>query len=271
MNITASTSTSATALVATTDTAVAAAAATTPVPDATDAAGEAGGESHGHGAHGGHGHLRQALNQALQSLGLTSTPRQGDRDGDDQHGVAGNVKHDMAQFMHALFQAVKGELPSAPGSTGTSSASPRGSFAAGLSALITQASSGTAPQALQNAFDKLAADFQSAAAPAAAPEPAATPDPSAPSTDPIAAPTSLSTTVGDVNLATAGTTTTDAASASSAASATPVATTTAAPAATSSALTLQALLSRLQQAMGSYGTRSAWTIPSTGNAVNLTA
>ena len=263
MHITTSTSTGAIAPAATTDTGVAAAAATTPVADATESTNERSGKSHGHRAHGGHGHLRQALNQALQNLGLTGAQ--------DKQDGGGNVKHDMAQFMHALFQAVKGEPSSAPEAAGTTSADPKGSFAAGLSALITQAGSGTAPKALQDAFDKLAADFQSAAAPAAAPEPAATPDPSAPSTDPVAAPTSLPTTAGDADLATAGTTTTEAPSASSAASATPVATTTAAPAATASALTLQALLSRLQQGMDHYGMRSAWTTPSTGNAVNLTA
>jgi len=273
MNITASTLTSATATTAaTTDSGVAAAAATTPVSDATDSPNEASGKSHGHRAHGGHGHLRQALNQALPALGLTGAQGRGDRDGDDDHGGAGNVKHDMAQFMHALFQAVKGESPSASGTTGASSADPKASFAAGLSALITQAGSGSAPKALQDAFDKLAADFHPAAAPTTAP---ATPDPvstaDTPTADPIAAPTSLPATTADANLAAAGTTTTDATSASSDASAAPAATTTTAPAATSSTLTLQALLSRLQQGMDHYGTRSTWATPSTGNAVNLTA
>ena len=154
MNITASSSTSATGIVATTDTGLSPPAATTPVADTTDSANEAGAKSHGHHAHGGHGHLRQALTLALQALGLTGVQgRGGDRDGDDDRGGAGNVKHDIAQFMHALFQAVKSGPPSTPDATGATSADPKGSFAAGLSALITQASSGSAPKALQDAFD----------------------------------------------------------------------------------------------------------------------
>ena len=94
-----------------------------------------------HGTHGGHGHFRQTLTQALDGLGLTAS------------GAAkGEIKHATAQFMHALFQAVAAEAAPAASSSGSRN-DPKASFTAGLSALITEASRGTAPAALQAAFD----------------------------------------------------------------------------------------------------------------------
>lgn len=198
-----------------------------------------GARAHSRHAHGRHGHLGQALDQAMQDVGLTDS---GDRHGDDDHAgssTIGNVKHDMAQFMHALFQAVKGESARPPVATAAPKADPKDSFSAGLSALITQAGSGTAPKALQDAFDKLVADFRPAAA-------------AAPPRLPV-----LAATVTDAR--------------SASASAPSAAATTESPAVTPSVPTLQALLTRLQLDLGAYGRRSAWTSPSTGNAVNLTA
>lgn len=196
-----------------------------------------GARAHSRHAHGRHGHLGQALDQAMQDVGLADS---GNRHGDEDHEgsrTIGNVKHDMVQFMHALFQAVKGESARPPVATGAPETDPKDSFSAGLSALITQAGSGTAPKALQDAFDKLVADFRPAAA-------ATTPSP------PV-----LTATVTDAPQA----------------SAPSAAATTESPAVTPSVPTLQALLTRLQLDLGAYGRRSAWTRPSTGNAVNLTA
>ncbi len=246
MHISASTPTRTAATAATT---VADPAVTAPVAPATAVSSQPDNEgAHGHHAHGGHGHLRQALNQALQDLGLTSAQGQGGSG--DRDGTSGNVKHDMAQFMHSLFQAVKGESASASANTATSSADPKGGFAAGLTALMAQAAGGTAPQALQDAFDRLAADFPPAAAAGTPPVPPPPADTPATPTDPVT-PASLPT----------------AAPANA-----PVAAATSGPAvATASALTLETLLSKLQQDLGDYGKPSAWTTPTIGNAVNLTA
>jgi hypothetical protein len=129
-----------------------------------------------HKSHGGGGHMRQALTQALQSLGLSmpqgaggaGSPSQvpGAADGDADSGgstsAANALKNDMRQFMHALFQAVKGSTSTDPSAAGSGSTDPKAGFAAGLSALISQASSGSAPADLQSAFSKLASDLQQA-------------------------------------------------------------------------------------------------------------
>jgi hypothetical protein len=133
----------------------------------------------------GHGQLQGALLQALQSLGLTptqptsaSTPASSatattsagtdsDGDNDGSGSKTGGVKNDVRQFLHALFQAIKGESTAGSSTTSASSTDPKANFAAGLSALITQASNGTAPTDLQNAFSTLATDLQ-ANSPAAA-------------------------------------------------------------------------------------------------------
>jgi hypothetical protein len=130
------------------------------------------GDGQAHRAHGG-GHMRQAVMQALQSLGLTppqdaggsgaSTPSGAGGDSSGSTSATTGVKQDMRQFMHALFEAVKSE--SASGGTASSvSSDPKATFADGLSSLISQVSSGTAPADLQSAFSKLASDLQPAAA-----------------------------------------------------------------------------------------------------------
>lgn len=122
------------------------------------------------------GPMQQALMQALQSLGLSmpqsangtpasnqpsgSTDSDGDADGST--AAANGIKHDMRQFMHALFQSVKSETAAAASTAGSSSTDPKTNFAAGLSALISQVSNGSAPADLQSAFAKLAADLQAA-------------------------------------------------------------------------------------------------------------
>ena len=70
----------------------------------------------------------------------------------------------MQQFMHSLFEAVKGESSSSSASTSTGNGDPQSTFAAGLSSLISQVSGGSAPSDLQAAFSKLASDLQSSGA-----------------------------------------------------------------------------------------------------------
>lgn len=80
-----------------------------------------GGRVHHGGHHGRGGQVQQAMLQALQSMG-SSLPQQtgssatadADKDGDSNGATAatGSVKSDMRQFMHALFQAIKGEKAS---------------------------------------------------------------------------------------------------------------------------------------------------------------
>jgi hypothetical protein len=132
-----------------------------------------------HRMHGG-GHMRQAVMQALQSLGLTppagtsaagasgaasTSTSSGSSSSDSTSSTSGTstVQQDMQQFMHALFEAVKSE--SASGSSASSSSGdPQSSFATGLSSLISQVSSGSAPAGLQGAFSKLESDLQASGA-----------------------------------------------------------------------------------------------------------
>lgn len=121
--------------------------------------------------------MHDAVAQALQSLGLTlpasgtapttaTSPASTDSTDPTGAGGSSDVKNDLRQFMHQLFEAVKGEgaASSSSGSSGAaSSADPQSGFAAGLSALITQVSGGTAPDALQSAFAKLSTDLSSGA------------------------------------------------------------------------------------------------------------
>ena len=212
-----------------------------------------------HGAHGGHGHFRQTLTQALEGLGLTASG-----------SAKGEIKHDTAQFMHALFQAVAAEsAPSAPASGSRND--PKASFSAGLSALITEASNGTAPAALQAAVDKLAAALKPAAdAPVPVPvttEPVITPVESAPA--PVETPISLPAPIdpiADVEEAIA------AAAAGSPATAVATTTTTAATTTAPAAptFTLLALLSRLQQGLG-YGAESTSSSVAIGNTLSVMA
>jgi hypothetical protein len=219
-------------------------------PTAVETPDEQAGKAHG--AHGGHGHFRQTLTQALDGMGLTASG-----------SAKGEIKHATAQFMHALFQAVAGESVPAPSSSGSRN-DPKASFAAGLSALITEASKGTAPAALQAAFDKLAAALQpAAAAPVlvpATPEAVVAPVESAPA--PIETPISLPAPVDPVADAEVVT----------AAAAPEITTTTtaAAPAPAAPTLTLLALLSRLQQGLG-YGAASATSSVAIGNTLSVTA
>lgn len=149
---------------------------TSQVNNASDPDGDGDGGSGGrvHKSHGGGGQMQQAMLQALQSLGLsmpqqangstsasqTSGSTDSDGDSDGSTSATSGVKNDMRQLMHALFQAVKGETASGTSSTGSNSTDPKANFAAGLSALISQVSSGSAPADLQSAFSKVAADLQ---------------------------------------------------------------------------------------------------------------
>ena len=156
----------------------------------SDGDGDGGQKVHRSGGHRhGQGSLQNALMQALQSLGLSapagttgtqsttgtgSTPQSAgatdsDGDSDGTTSAASSTKSDIRKFMHALFQAVKGESASA-GNTPTTSATgatgatdPRTNFASGLSALITQVSNGQASTDLQNAFAKVVTDLQGTA------------------------------------------------------------------------------------------------------------
>ena len=136
---------------------------------------------HGGHHHGGGGRVGQAVAAALQSLGLSLPDAQG-QDGsttaatgadtavnspDPAASSSGDVRKDMHDFMHALFEAVKSEQSSGAGSNSADPSSAGSSFASGLSSLISQVSSGAAPADLQSAFGKLASDLQSASDPSA--------------------------------------------------------------------------------------------------------
>ena len=155
-----------------------------PVTGAADS--DDDGTSRPHHAHGGgHGHMRQAVAQALQSLGLsmpnagatTTAPSTssdtGSSDSSSQSATS-QVRHDMQQFMHSLFEAVKGESSSSSASTSTGNGDPQSTFAAGLSSLISQVSGGSAPSDLQAAFSKLASDLQSSGATTGSTDPSST-------------------------------------------------------------------------------------------------
>lgn len=150
---------------------------TTPqVQGASDPDGDGDGGGRAHKSHGRGGQMQQAMMQALQSLGLSmpqqaagssassqaNSSKDADGDSDGSTSATSNVKKDLRQFMHALFQAVKTEKTSSSSTTDASSADPKANFAAGLSALISQVSNGSAPSDLQSAFSKLASDLQPA-------------------------------------------------------------------------------------------------------------
>ncbi len=140
----------------------------------SDQDGDGGGASRVRHGHGG-GHMSSAIAQALQSLGFTlpaggTTPTSStsspSTNSTDATGTsdASKVKGDLSQFMHQLFEAVKSEDSAATssGSNGASSPGDQSSFATGLSALISQVSSGTGPAALQSAFAQLSSDLSPA-------------------------------------------------------------------------------------------------------------
>lgn len=146
------------------------------VNSASDPDGDGDGGRRAHRGHRGGG-MQQALDQALQSLGLaptqtgsssasqaangTGTDSDGDNDGTGA-SASKSIRADERNFMHALFQAVKSETSASSGSTPTSPTDPKANFANGLTALISQVSSGSAPPDLQAAFDKLTTDLQAA-------------------------------------------------------------------------------------------------------------
>jgi hypothetical protein len=142
----------------------------------SDQDGDGGGSGRVHHGKGG-GHMSSAIAQALQSLGLTlpvngtaapgsTSPSVNSTDATGTSDTS-KVKDDMRQFMHQLFEAVKGE-GSAAASSSSSGASTSGDaqsgFAAGLSALLSQVSSGTAPAGLQSAFAQISSDLSPAGA-----------------------------------------------------------------------------------------------------------
>jgi hypothetical protein len=155
-------------------------------PAAAPADGDADGASSGVPAmhpHGG-GHRRHAVMDALQSLGLTlAAPAGTDPSGNagSADGSAGapvsaatsstsETRNDLHDFMHTLFEAVKGEQATAGGAT-NGAADPShasSSFASGLSALVSSVSNGDAPPDLQAAFSKLVSDLSGSAASGAA-------------------------------------------------------------------------------------------------------
>jgi hypothetical protein len=124
------------------------------------------------------GQIQQAIVQAFQSLGLNmpaqvnsaaasnASAGSTNSDGNAQGSAAdaSSVQNDMRQFMHTLFQALKGE--SAPdanansSSGGSNTGGRKAHFAADLSKLISQSGNGTAPSDLQSAFSKLMQDMQ---------------------------------------------------------------------------------------------------------------
>jgi len=79
----------------------------------------------------------------------------------------------MQQFMHSLFEAVKGEASSSA-STANGGGDPQSTFAAGLSSLISQVSAGSAPSDLQAAFSKLSSDLQASGAATGSTDPSST-------------------------------------------------------------------------------------------------
>ena len=144
-----------------------------------DAASSGSGQVHRH--HGGGGHMHSAVAAALQSLGLTmptttdasaasssSSTSNGSTSSGSADGSAtassGSVQQDMQQFMHQLFEAVRSDASGATSAAGTSgstgSADPQTNFASGLSTLIGQVASGTAPAGLQSAFATLTSALQ---------------------------------------------------------------------------------------------------------------
>ena len=126
-----------------------------------------------HHAHGG-GHMRQAVQQAMQSLGLSmpdanatnANSSTSSDTGSDASSASSDsrVRQDMHQFMHSLFEAVKNEATTSASSTSSGGSDPQSNFASGLSSLISQVSAGSAPSDLQASFSQLASDLQASGA-----------------------------------------------------------------------------------------------------------
>lgn len=143
------------------------------------------GDNDGSGAGGsrrvqghGRGAIFQALQQTFQALGLSPTQAVPAASGTqaatatDSAGSPSPARADLRTFFHALFDALRSQQGAAPDSATTASqgsstqgASPQGSssqgssFQSALGSLISQVSGGTAPTGLQDAFNKLVADF----------------------------------------------------------------------------------------------------------------
>src|SRR5450432_2829060 len=100
-----------------------AASSTQPMSPAStsDQDGESAKSGHVRHRHGG-GHMMSAISQALQSLGMTlpvSAPATGTSSASDPSDTtatpaSGQVKNDLRQFMHQLFEAVKAESAASP-------------------------------------------------------------------------------------------------------------------------------------------------------------
>lgn len=114
--------------------------------------------------------MLSAVAQALKSLGLTLPASDTGNSASSSTGPAAvstasgasNVKLDLQQFMHQLFEAIKSQSTASPsaGTNASSSGDAQASFASGLSSLISAVSNGTAPAALQSAFAQLSVDLQ---------------------------------------------------------------------------------------------------------------
>ena len=179
------------------------------------ACGAQGDGDHRSGVHGHHRHgaVAGALMQALQSVGLSepkasgnTSAQEGQSGGND---VDGTVRSDMHHFMHALFDAVKGEKSQTTDAASGTAGKGATDFSSGLAALISQVSNGSAPPELQSDFDKLVLASQAGGA------------------------------AGNGS-------------------------------ASSSSVTLQQVLTKLQQNLG-YGSATTSAFPSTGNLVSTSA
>ena len=125
------------------------------------------------------GGLTHALFNALQSLGLTASQGStASTSATSGTGSDSSLRADVQAFIQALVQGVQGAngstaTTSASGTTGASAVSAaygsgRSGFSAGLSALISQVSSGNAPAGLQSAYNKLVSDLQNSSSTASA-------------------------------------------------------------------------------------------------------
>ena len=155
-------------------TSTSATATTQPIgSDADDATGAGTPTAVRGGHHHGGGHIGHAVADALKSLGLSlpqpaapnsgddAAPSAGDSGQASSVSATGELRSDLHDLMHAMFEAVKGQQQTAGGAT-NGAADPShasSSFSSGLASLISQVSSGNAPADLQAAFTKLEGDL----------------------------------------------------------------------------------------------------------------
>jgi hypothetical protein len=98
------------------------------------------------------------------SSAASTTPATVVGTGGDPSGTpatGGNIRQDILQLFHALFEAVRAENILSPSGTAGSSSGRAASFASGLAALISQVSGGSVPAQLQTAFSQLVSDLKS--------------------------------------------------------------------------------------------------------------